>query len=360
MHRGFLAAFPILLLCGCAGLAELADDMGVVARIGVLADTNLREAGDTRMLQKAFEYFRQEGVDAVAIAGSVTAPGVPDQQAKLTEIWRKAFAGSSVPLFAAPGRHEAKGVPFATAVDRPVGRQDVLTFYGTRRLALTDELCVYPNGNRAICAGSMSGLDLPQGYNDAELGKKLARSAEGLLVSVYADKTVIRRLDFRQGLPVDRDAAWEVKTSRRIYAEDVADPWVMDAAGLIAKPAKEVPEFWPDTRLQVLPGYIRAERVYTLRWPNVLKRWTGARARWFVVEAAFADRPSAVFLSRTILPGAYHQSEDRDSGPVKTVVRESQLPPADAQHTHVIFKVTPVGAFGKPGRSLQSNPVPLP
>ena len=90
------------------------------------------------------------------------------------------------------------------------------------------------------------------------------------------------------------------------------------------------------------------------------ERHVGARARWYVVEAAFADESKAVFLSRTILSDGYHQSEDRDKGAVKTVIRTSELPSASEAHQQVVFRVTPVGAFGKSGKSLVSEPISLP
>lgn len=353
-----LAAFVALSLCGCAGgVARIVDAARVKARIGVLADVNLRGAGDVQMLKKAFAYYRQEGVDAVAIAGTAT-----DSESKVTlkEVWREVFGEDAVPLFVEPGRYEVEGALFATSVDRPIGRQEVLTFYGKRRLALTDELCIYPRNNRAVCAGSMSGLDLPNGYDNRALGEKLAKSAQGLLVSVYADKTVIRRLDFTQKLPLDPGEAWEASKSRLVYAEDVADPWVISADGTVAKPEREIPEFWSDTRLQVIPGYDRSERIYTVKWPSLLQRHVGARARWYVVEAVFADAPTAVFLSRTVLSEGYHQAEDRDVGAVKIAFRSSQLPAANERHAQVVFKVTPIGAFGKSGKPLVSAAVPLP
>lgn len=320
-------------------MVRLVDDVRVVARVGVLADVDLRGAGDVRMLKRAFTYFRQEGVDAVAMVGSMAKPATKESP---EDIWQDVFAGASVLLFREPGCHEVKGLTIATAENRPVGRQDVLTFYGARHLALTDELCVFPHGNRAICAGSMSGVALPNGYVDKVLAAKLAKSAQGLLVSVYADKTVIRRLDFTQKQP-----------------EDVADPWVMGTDGTVVKPEKGIPEFWPDTRLLIIPGYDRAERIYTVKWPSLLQRHVGARARWYVVEAAFADDPKAVFLSRTVLSGGYHQAEVRDTGAVKAVFRFADLPPPRGARTHFVFKVTPIGAFGKPGKPLVSSPLPL-
>lgn len=356
-----LASLFVLFLAGCVSeVTRLVDDVRVVARIGVLADVNLRGAGEVQMLKKAFEFYRQEGVDAVAVVGTVPTAGAAAQRERMDDVWRQVFAGSSVPLFLESGRHEVKGVPFATAEDRPVGKQDVLTFYGKRRLALTDELCAYPRGSRTLCAGSMSGLDLPAGYEDKALEAKLAKSAQGLLVSVYADKTVVRRLDFTQKLPLDSNEAWRVKKDRLVYAEDVAAPWVVGADGKVAMPEQEIPEFWSDTRLQVIPGYVRTERVYTVKWPSLLQRHVGARARWYVVEAAFADESKAVFLSRTILSDGYHQSEDRDKGAVKTVIRTSELPSASEAHKQVVFRVTPVGAFGKSGKSLVSEPISLP
>ena len=328
-----------LLLSGCVNeVMQIADDMQVRTRIGVLADTEIGKGANLPAIEKAFAFYRQQKVDAVVLTGTVTQNGNSAQIGTLNRMWEKVFRDSSTKLIMDEGRHEVNGFAFATSVKRPVGTCEVLTFYGNRKLPLTDELCFYPREPKAICAGSMHGVDLPQGIEDVGLKAAASRAAQGLLVSDYDDRTVIRRLDFTQQMP-----------------EDVADPWDTSIPFV-----DSVPEFPSDVSIRVLPGFTKkGEAIYTVQWPAVLKRTSGARARWYEVGVAFADQPKHQFLRRTVLSPAFHLAESRDLCGVTCVFRAAELPRADAAHQAIVFQVTPIGALGKQGRMVSSGAVPL-
>ena len=350
-----------LLFAGCVSdVVQLADDMRVKVRIGVLADTEIGKGANLAMIEKALAFYRQQKVDAVVLTGAITQDGSSAQVETLNQVWAKVFEDSATRLITDEGRHEVKGFVFATSAKRPMKACEVLTFYGNRKLALTDELCFYPHDSKAICAGSMHGVNLPEGVEDKDFQTRASRAAQGLLVSDYGDRTVIRRLDFTQGLPVDDELAWKVKKEKLTYAEDVADPWEIEAAGLIGANLSAGPEFPKDASVRVLPGYTKkGEAICTVQWPSVLKRFCGARARWYEVGVAFADQPRQQIHRRTVLSPSFHLSEDRDLQGVSTVFKLSELPRPDGAHQAVVFQVTPIGAFGKPGRTVSSGTVPL-
>lgn len=351
-----------LVLCGCVSvgdLAQYADDIRVRTRIGVLGDVEVGDTAGTKSLEKALTFFSQQKVDAVAFVGAITKDGSAEQLETLNEVWRKVFEDSEVQMITADGRHEVEGFVFETAARRLAKASGTLTFYGNRKLPLTDELCFAPWDGLSVCAGSMRGVDLPQGIEDEKLKKAASKAAQGLLVSDYGDRTVIRRLDFTQALPLDEYLAWRVKGDGLAYAEDVADPWVVEASGVV-RSAEAAPEFWNDTVIRVLPGF--DETGWTscaVVWPTVLKRFTGARARWYEVGVVFADNPQHQFLRRTVLSPGFHLSEDRDLDGATCVFKATELPRPDDVHREIVFQVTPIGAFGKAGKTFSSEPVPL-
>lgn len=345
MSKAMHFPFPLFLiaasalLSGCVSeMVQLADDMRVRARIGVLADTEIGQGANLSAVENAFAFYRQQKVDAVVLTGTVAQNGNSAQIGTLNRIWEKVFKGSSTKLIRDEGRHEVNGFAFATSVKRPVGTCEVLTFYGNRRLPLTDELCFWPRESKAICAGSMHGVDLPSGIEDAGLKAVASRAAQGLLVSDYGDHTVIRRLDFTQRLP-----------------EDVAEPWDTSVAF-----EDSAPEFPSDVSIRVWPGFTRSgEAIYTVRWPAIVKQISGARARWYEVVVAFADQPKRQIVRRAVLSPAFHLAEFHDLCGVTCVFKAEELPRADAAHQQIVFQVTPTGALGKTGRTVSSVAVPL-
>lgn len=347
MKKAVLVVLPLVslaLLSGCRidEVERFVDDARVVARIGVLADPMVGKDMTAAELKRALKFYRQCKVDAVAVVGKVTRSGREGQLAMLDDIWRDAFAGSDARLIVEPGTNVVNGFAFELAAKRPYGRRDILTFYGGRRLALTDELCLFPRDWRVVCAGSMSGVEFPVGFRDEALRKKAARVAQGLLVSAYSGCTVIRRMDFTTKKP-----------------EDVGEPWTVDAEGRVADPGTD-PEFGADVRMRIVSGYIGSEPVYTVCWPNVLRRVGGARSYWYEVSVAFADEPQGVLLRRDVLSDGFYRSEAHDLGGTKTVFRAKELPKANDLHKEIVVSVVPIGCYGHRGRPLVSPPLPLP
>ena len=339
-----MLAGTALFLAGCEieDVERFVDDTRVIARVGVMADTEVDMKGAPAGFKRALQFFRASGVDAVAIAGKVTRHGLVSEDLVLDRAFQDVFRGTSVRLIVQPGPQEVKGFRFELAKSRPYGKGAVPTFYGGRKLALTDEMCIYPRNSQIICAGSMRGVEIPIGFEDKAQLDQARRVSQGLLVSAYSDRTVIRRMDFSGKRP-----------------EDVADPWVLDEDGVVPDPPEHA-EFWEDSTVQVLPGYLNGKPIYTVRWSGVQKRHTGARARWYEVTAAFADSPQDVFARRDVLSDGFAFSEARDGGPVKTVFSGTDMPSASERHPEVVFSVTPIGCYGARGRTIVSAPVSLP
>ena len=342
--RALLAA---LALCGGSGclseMAELVDDARVTARIGVMAHTEVGWITETKVLEEALRFYRTCKVDAVVIAGGATKNGYRNQYEVLDTVWTRVFGGTDVRLVMTEGRHEVNGFHFAVSFARPLGTCDVLTFHGGEKRALTDELGYYPREANVIGAGSMHGVSVPAGFSDAkDLSRRLSDVAQGLLVSVYSGRVSVRRLDF--GREAKRGA---------FRAEDVAVPWEVGEP----LPREEAPQFWPDTRIAVACGRTtEGEAAYTVRWPNVLKRFTGARARHYEVEVADAAHPTMPFLRKSVLSNGFCFSEERDIGAVMCRIKVSELPPG-MEGRSLVFRVTPVGMFGKHGKTFSVQSV---
>ena len=341
-----LAAVLLALpFAGCVDeMARFVDDARVTARIGVMADTEVEWITGTKKLEAAFWFYRQSKVDAVVIAGKVTKDGYKDQREVLDKVWKRVFGGTETRLIVTEGRHEVKGFAFAAVSAQPLGICEIPTFYGGAKRALTDELGYYPRDSKAICAGSMSGVRVQSGFADAEgLNRRLASVAQGLLVSVYADRVSARRLNF------------STPSRNAPVAEDVAEPWEI---GVEAE-RDPAPQFWDDTRVLVTVGQDRTNRIYTVKWPNVQKRFTGARARSYEVEVVDPERKKRAYLRKSVLSEGFHLHETRDVAGVRCVFLDHELARC-GDSPRIVFAVTPIGFFGKHGRTVYSEPVPLP
>lgn len=340
---GRLLILLCLSTCGCVSeMAEMVDGARVQARIGVMANTEVEWITGTKTLEGALRFYKASKVDAVVITGKTTKDGYKAQFAVLDQVWKKVFGGTDVQLITRDGEYVVKGFDFAVSAAKPIGTRRLLTFHGGEKRALTDELCYYPREANVVCAGSMSGLDIPAGFvGGRSKSHRVDNVCQGLLVSVYSDHKVIRRLDF---------------APRGGTVLDVADPWkVGERLGV-----ERAPEFWDDTRIQVLPGQVGENRVYTVKWPNVKKCFTGARARYYEVEAAYATRLNYPFMRKSVLSDGFYLPEDCDAAGVKCVFPVNDLPACDASDKMVVFGVTPIGTFGKRGKTFRSEPVPLP
>ena len=361
-RRTFCGGLGALGLGGLAG-CRLKDVKKLMdrplARLGVMAHTEVAWKTSTSYLEKAFRFYRQEGVDAVVIAGGATKDGYKNQFEVLAALWVKVFGPTTTTrLILEEGRQEVEGFPFVVSFAPPVGKSDVLTFHGGAKQALTDDLRFYDPAYRAVYAGSMGGTIVPAGYvcnGRLSDGKMSLGCIQGLLVSVYPDTLSLRRLDFTQVPPKDADVE-----KNEIYAEDVAPELTIDRHAPTRREASKAPEFWADTVLQVLPGYLGASRIYTVRWPNVQRRFTGARAFCYEVSAhllkAGETKPSPPFRRQNVLSNCYWLSERCDAEQVTCVFPQESFQVAADLGASVVVSVVPVGSFGDRGKPVYSAP----
>lgn len=115
-RRGFLglaAAFAVtggLSARGAARAVGLANG-GAKLRFGVVSDVHISaggvqngHCGDTAILERAFKYFRDKGVDGVMIAGDMADWGLVEQLVAVGDAWRRVFPGDK----GAGGKHVEK------------------------------------------------------------------------------------------------------------------------------------------------------------------------------------------------------------------------------------------------------------
>lgn len=344
------------LIGGCIGyhdVARFVDEARTVAKIGVLANTEVEWKKGTERLSRALAFYRQCEVDAVVLTGAVTKNGYPNQFEVLDEVWKDAFPTNAPRRIMDDGSYDVEGFKFAVSARRPAGTCPQLTFYGEGKNALTDEFGFYPRESNAVYAGSMSGIEVQPGY--VRPGKRVAqapeRAAQGLLVRAYSDRTVIRRLDFTQTGPADTQEFGGRRRpvpKKKIYVEDVGAPWIPGET-----PPPEAPEFWPDTCIRVFPGYSPEGAFFTVEWPHLLKCFANERAFGYEVTGALADRPNVPFGRISILSDGFFLSEDRDRDMLRWTFPAGQLPAGQK----VVFGVTPFGSVGHRGRTLFTEPV---
>lgn len=353
---GSVGSAALVAGCEVEDVARLVDDARTDARLGVVANADIGWKESTTTFRKVLRYFRQEGVDAVVVAGGATLNGYKNQFEVLREAWRDVFGlQSKTALILEEGRHEINGFAFGVSARRPSARCEALTFHGRGKKALTNDLWFHDAEVRAVYAGSLNGIVVQAGYeHDARVsdGKLTLPAAQGLLVSAYSSKVVIRRLDFTQTGPAESRR----QAGRTVYAEDVADPLVLDRETLTAKETPGVPEFWDDLRLQSFNGYANGRRIVTLKWPHVLKRFRGVRAYRYEVGLhavpAGASTPHAPYVRRYVLTKNFHLAESRDLAPVSCVFDGEALRDALRQHPALAISVTPVSSLGARGKPV--------
>lgn len=357
------AAGTVALAGGCEvdEIARLVDDVRTVARIGVLANTEVTWLPSAKTLEKALAFYRQERADAVVITGKTTKDGYRNQEEVLRQVWNKVFVGSDARLILEDGRHEVKGFPFMVSRSGPYAKADVVTFHGGGKHALTDEFRFYNRSCHALYAGSMSGVRLQDGYECGDYvgSDRLIPCCQGLLVGVYAAKMVVRRLDFSPSQPVEKEAP----PVRGIYAEDVADPSEFGWDGSAPEQADAAPAFWPDTVVRTLPGSHRGVQVLTVTWPNLLKRFVGVRAHSYevglhLVPGADGNLPPPIAVKNVMSP-EFLSAETRDGGPVSCAFEMADLMTRGLKGRTLVASVTPVGYFGARGKPAVSSPMAM-
>lgn len=353
--KGFGAAGAGLLVGGCEieDVARFVDDRRSVARLGVIAHTEVPYGPDPKWLERTFLYYRQEGVDAVVIAGGVTKTGLESQFEIVRRMWSRIFAGTGARLITEEGRAEVNGFPFRVSARTPFEKSDVIVFHAGGKFALTDELMFYDRTYRSVCAGSMNGVKIQKGYeyHGAESKDDLVPARQGLLVGVYSGKVVIRRLDFMHTEPVEKGLR-----PRGIYVEDVADALELGLDGSSPKVKSAAPEFWPDTVVRAIPGFLGAQKLLTVKWPHLLKKYVGVRAHSYEVCAYLVEsdgsRSPVPFVRKRVFSNGFMLAESRDTDPVACL-----LPVADAKGARVVVSVTPVGYYGDLGKPVFTPPI---
>ena len=366
--RKILATVALGVLCGCMDIADIRsaiNDARAVAKIGVVAHPEISWPDSTSKFQKALAFFKSCNVDAIVVIGELTKDGYMNQYRVLSRAWDAEFnnpvkgAVQNPPrrifvlgerekatykeefgaefggdISADGGIFDVNGFACRAVSQKPAGYDTVPTFYAGEKMALTDELCWYPRTRPCINAGSLSGIDLNPGF---EKVPNAAKSAQGLLVTVYTGEISVARLDF-------------------IDKEPVAADWRISRTGAALSAAeKRAPEFWDDTELRVFrvnePGKPPAFKVV---WPPVLAKYTGVRAYSYEVavlmEVADGSR-EAVVKRRHVFAPNFHRAESRDVEPVSCRFGKAELP----DNSRIRFAVTPVSCFGERGRRLESG-----
>lgn len=353
-----IAALVVLVLSGCASeyaaLSKLIDDAKLKTRIGVLANSEVGWYTETGTLRKVFLYLRQQQVDAVVIAGGVTKNGYKDQFAVLKRAWENVFGINAPTKFIyEEGEYEVNGFKFAVSESRPYTRCKVPTFYGEGKKSLTDEMGFFPQDRLAVYAGSISGVDM-EGYEF--LGKKVS-PCQCLLVNVYSDETVIRRMDLTFPQPLVKDPAGR---KGHLNGEDVAEPWVIVPAtakrsedGSIPQTsqASELePAFPAETALALFSGYQGLDEVFTLRWPTLTSAFSPIRAYSYELSVAFEEKPKRPFFRKTYLSPCFFAAEARDTKPNEVQLKKAELHPGN-----LLFTVTPISPYGTRGKPITAT-----
>lgn len=331
------AAVLVLVLAGCASefaaISKLVDDAKLKTRIGVLANSEVTWYTETGTLRKVFLYLRQQQVDAVVIAGGVTKNGYKDQYAVLKRAWENVFGVNAPTRFIyEPGEYEVKGFKFAVSESRPYAKCAVPTFYGEGKKPLTDEMCFFPENRQAIYAGSISGNDM-EGYESA--GKK-AYPVQCLLVNVYSEETVIRRMDLTFPNPLVKDP---VGRKGFVHGEEIAKQEGVDVE----------PKFPDGTELAIFSGYEGLDEVLTLRWPILTSAYSPIRAYSYELSIAFKDKPRRPFFRKTYLTPSYFAAEAREPKWMEVKLKKQDLPEGE-----LLLSLTPLSPYGTRGAAINS------
>lgn len=343
-----IAAVVVLVLSGCASeyaaLTKLIDDAKLKTRIGVLANSEVGWYTETGTLRKVFLYMRQQQVDAVVIAGGVTKNGYKDQFSVLKRAWENVFGINAPTKFIyEEGEYEVNGFKFAVSESRPYTRCKVPTFYGEGKKPLTDEMGFFPQDRLAIYAGSISGVDM-EGYEF--LGKKVA-PCQCLLVNVYSDETVIRRMDLTFPAPLVKDPAGR---KGHLHGEEVADPWIISLAPVPQPQSPDSdlePAFPEGTDLAIFSGYQGLDEVFTLRWPTLTSAFSPIRAYSYELSVSFQEKPKRPFFRKTYLSPNFFAAEARDTKSMEVQLKKGSLPEGN-----LLFTLTPISPYGTRGKPI--------
>lgn len=300
------------LFAGCENL--LTFEPTPKEKVGVLANLDITWPKSTGALRRALAHFKAEKVSKVIIVGDPTKNGYKNQQEVFQAAWNESFRGTKAPeLVLSADPAEFRGIKFT----------------GKGRFPLTDLLCVHPLTGKRINAGSMRGIEVSGIFDkpDQRTISRIVESAQGLLVSVFDDGMKVARLDFSGNSAVEVGPAWEV-----------------DNEGLIHAETARAPEFWADTRVSVVRGYDKVGNyVYTVRWPPVLAKYTGARA--FSYDVSVGKK-----VIRRVQSRGFFLDEARDAESVSCIITQAEIGDAEPK-----FGVTPISSLGYRGKTVWTN-----
>lgn len=166
------------------------------------------------------------------------------------------------------------------------------------------------------------------------------RAQQGLFATVYADRMVVERRDFHNGLPLGPD--WVIPLPK-------ANGRVSWAAR--AKTAG-VPQFPKGAAVTVTEdrGKNRAKREFDrigLRFPVVHAAGRTLRAAYYEVTATAGEKE--IFRRKVLAPGIFW-ADEKDKGPVEFFCARTDIPEDLREKT--VFSVRPMNDFGKGGRPL--------
>ena len=107
-RRSFLQHSAAIAGAVCLDLPAFAEKVATLGqarlKIGIISDVHLTTPDSNDYLRKAFEYFRDKGMDGVLIAGDIADWGVERQIKMLADTWYGVFPKDKAP----DGRHVEK------------------------------------------------------------------------------------------------------------------------------------------------------------------------------------------------------------------------------------------------------------
>ena len=233
---------------------------------------------------------------------------------------------------------------------------------GHSHRSLSDDLALWQGDFTVLGAGSTKSVSVRGGYENSpgtpEPGKYVShtravesgKASQGSLVSVYRDKVIVERMEFRRGQAIGD--AWELPLPLERHVDE---PFVIAAQA----PAPEFPE---GAKVEVSPRPKSKDRLGRVEaqvkvWvPYAQKQGRYGRVVDYLFEALDAAS-GKVLLKRKTLQDFYTCSEKKameEGGRCKFAFAD--LPPGAS----VKFRVTPRNAAGKGGRSLVSEVFKVP
>ncbi len=333
-----------LVLSGCSEfdvVAKAVDDAKVVAKFGVISNTEIEWPNSTKALSKALKYYVQENVDAIVFIGDPTKRKMKNQYEVFDAVVKKALVGTDIQFYLATNRMEiaVNGFEFVAQYANPMGMATKPTFYGAGKFALTSDRCVFPIASKCINVGSMNGISVSEQY---VMPSKVNfnSSAQGVLVKVYSNEMKVMRLDFSQASKLKRSL---------VYVEEVDEPWVISLGNEKVADPIIVPQFWDDVVISITRGYDgKGGMVYTIRWPHLLKCNSGVRATSYEV---LVEVNGAIIARKYFLSSGFYLAESHDDASLNCTFPESILGES-WQTKQVRIGVSPISSLGESGRTV--------